>query len=148
MLWGGFKLTAQCSHFRALMKLVEILTFCDDRVNGRGSMAAKKYEETTITFRNIGCLKKLDIEHRNKYEFIDCPFRLIKFPAKECYYKINPAAVHKHVIQCLYQMYYCATIYDAYGVEILVHSCTAMIRFRFVNSIRHLFASVFEFHST
>ena len=115
----AYKRKAQCNHCRAPIKLEEVLTLREDRFNRPGSIAAKMYDETTITCTNIGCVKEFDIEHINKHEFIVCPFRLIKCPAKECYYKNNPTAVHKHALQCPYQMYYCATCYGAYGVEVL-----------------------------
>ena len=62
--------------------------------------------------------------------FFDCPYRIIKCPAKDCYYKNNPNQVHKHALQCPFLEFYCETCFGAYGAEILEHSCAIMLKRR------------------
>ena len=140
----AFKRKDLCNHCRAAILLDEVFTLNEERVKRPESMTAKMYAEAKIKCTNIGCVKELDIDHINKHEFFECPFRLIKCPAKECYYKNNPTAVHKHSLQCPFQMYYCATCYGAYGMEVLVHSCTSMLRRRLIDSVRSPLAWVPE----
>ena len=98
-------------------------------------MVANMYAVAKIKCTNFGCVNKFKIDHINKHEFFECPFRLIKCPGKECYYKNNPTAVHKYAPQCPYLLYYCATCYGAYGMEEFVDSCTTMSRRRLIDSI-------------
>ena len=133
----SFKRKPQCNHCRAPVQLGDVFTLSEDRLNRPGSMAAKMYENTQITCTNIGCDKKFNIDFINKHEFFECPFRIIKCPAKECHYKNNPVSVHKHALQCPFHMLYCATCYGAYGMEVLMHSCTTMLRRRLLDSIRN-----------
>ena len=133
----AFKRKPQCNHCRAPVQLEEVFTLSEDRLKRPGSISATMYEKTVITCTNIGCEKEFNIDYINKHEFFECPFRIIKCPAKECHYKNNPASVHKHALQCPFHMLYCATCYGAYGMEVLMHSCTTMLRRRLLDSIRN-----------
>ena len=86
------------------------------------------YKDLDIQFTNIGCKIQFGIDEINKHEFIDCPHRIIKCSAKDCYYKNNPYQVHKHAFQCLFLEFYCGTWCKAYGAETLEHSCAIMLK--------------------
>ena len=146
----AFARKSQCNYCREPIELDDVLTLREDRTKRPNSLAAKTYDELMITCTNIGCVKEFDIDHINQHEFKECPFRIIKCPGKDCNYKNNPIAVHKHALQCPFQMVYCATCYGAYGVEVLLHSCTSMLRRRLLDSIRNPIAWVPEIqnHST
>lgn len=118
----AFARKPQCNYCREPIELDDVLTLREDRTKRPNSLAAKMYDELKITCTNIGCVKEFNIDHINQHEFKECPFRIIKCPGKECNYKNNPIAVHKHSLQCPFQMYYCANCYGAYGVEVLLHS--------------------------
>ena len=104
------------------------MTFHDDRLMRPGSLAAKMYEEEKITCTNIGCTIELKIDQINHFEFFQCPFSLIKCPAKRCNYKNTPSKVHQHALQCPYQEFYCERCYGAFSADMLKHDCTIKLQ--------------------
>ena len=94
------------------------------------------YEEDEVQCMNTGCKLKFNIGEINEHEFIDCPYQIVKCPAKDCYYKNNPNQVHKHTLQCPFLEFYCGTCYGAYGAEILEHSCAIMLKRRLLEYAR------------
>ena len=82
------------------------MTLHDDRLKRPGSLTAKMYDEAKITCTNIGCTIELKIDQINHHEFFQCPFRLIKCPAKHCNYINTPSKMHQHALRCPYQEFY------------------------------------------
>ena len=87
------------------------------------------YKDLDIKCTNIGCTLQFGINKIKKHEFFfNCPYRIIKCPAKDCYYKNNPHQVHKYALQCPYLEFYCGICYGANGAEIVEHCCAIMLK--------------------
>ena len=132
----SFKCNEWCNYCKIPVKIEDILTLNDDRLSRPKSLTAQMYEEAEIQCTNTGCKLKFNIDEINKHEFFDCPYRIIKCPAKDCYYKNNPHQVHNHALQCPFLEFYCGTCYGAYGAEILEHSCAIMLKRRLLEYAR------------
>ena len=126
----SFKCNEWCNYCKIQGQIEDILTLNNDRLLRPKSFMAQMYEEAEIQCTNIGCKLKFNIDQINKHEYFDCPYRIIKCPAKDCYYKNNPNHIHKHALQCQFLEFYCGTCYGAYGAEILEHSCAIMLKRR------------------
>ena len=118
------------------VQIKEVLTLNVDRLSRPNSLVDQIYEDLDIQCTNIGCKLQFAIEEINKHECFYCPYRIIKCPTKDCYYKNNPHQVHKHALQCPFLEFYCGTCYGAYGAEILEHSCAIMVKRRLLEYAR------------
>ena len=92
----SFKCNEWCNYCIIPLQITDILTLNDDRLLRLKSFTAQMYEEAEIQCTNTGCKLKFNINEINKHEFLDCPYRIIKCPAKDCYYKTNPNQIHMH----------------------------------------------------
>ena len=132
----SFKLNQICNYCRMPVQIKEVLTLNDDQLSRPNSLVDQMYEDLDIQCTNIGCKLQFGIDKINKHEFFDCQYRIIKCPAKDCYYNNNPLHVHKHALLCPFLKFYCGTCYGAYGAEILEHSCAIMIKRRLLEYAR------------
>ena len=126
----SFKWNQISNHSRMPLQIKEVIILNDDRLSRLNSLVNQLYEDIDIQCTNIGCKLQFGIDEINKHECFDCLNRIIKCPAKDCYYKNNPHQVHKHGLQCPFLEFYCGTCYGAYGAEILEHSCAIMLKRR------------------
>ena len=104
------------------------MTLHDDRLKRPGSLTAKMNNEAKITCTYIGCTNELQIDQINPHEFFQCPFRLIKCPAKSCNYKNTPSKIHQHSLRCLYQQSYCERCSGASSAEVIKHDCSIKLQ--------------------
>ena len=134
--YESFKCNEWCNYCKIPVQIKDILTFNDDRLFRPKSLTAQMYEEAEIQCTNTECKLKFNIDEINIHEFFVCPYRIIKGPAKDCYYKTNPYQVHNHALQCPFLEFYCGTCYKAYDTEILDHSCAIMLKLRLLEYAR------------
>ena len=132
----SFKCNEWCNYCKIPVQIEDILTLNDDRLLRPKSLTAQMYEEAEIQCTNIRCQLTFNIDEINIHEFFDYPYRIIKCPAKDCYYKTNPNQVHKHALQCPFLEFYCGTCYGASGTKILEHSCAIMLKRRLMEYAR------------
>ena len=122
-----FKRSPKCNYCRTPVQIEEVLTFAIDRQMRPGSLTAKMYYDAMIHCTNIGCKLEFNINEINNHEYLKCPYRVIKCPAKGCDYKGEPNQVHQHALQCPFIQVYCGTCFGAFGVEVIEHSCAMML---------------------
>ena len=105
----SFKWNQICNYCRMPSQIKEVVTLNDDRLYRPNSLVNKMYEDLDIQCTNIGCKLQFGIDKINKHKFFDCPYRIIKCPAIDCYYKNNLYQVHKHTLQCPFLKILCKT---------------------------------------
>ena len=76
------------------VQINQVLALNAGRLFRRNSVVDQLYEDLNVQCTNIGCKLQFGIDELNKHEFIDCPYRIIMYPAKDCYYKNNTHQVH------------------------------------------------------
>ena len=132
----SFKCNEWCNYCKIPVQIEDILTLNNDRLLRLKLLTAQMYVESEIQRTNTGSKLKFNIDEINKHEVFDCPYLIIKCPAKDCYYKNNPNQVHRHALQFTFFEFYCGTCYGAYGAEILEHSCAIMLKRRLLEYAR------------
>ena len=115
------------------------MTLHDDRLKRPGTLTAKMYDEAKITCTNMGCTIELKIDQINYHKFFQCPFRLIKCPAKRCNYKNILLKIHQHALRCPYQEFYCERYFGAFSAEVLKHYFTIKLQQWLENNIKQPF---------
>ena len=78
--------------------------------------------------QQLGCSKNLTLGTLETHEFMDCPNRIIRCPAKTCNYKATPAQINEQVLSCVYMKYVCNTYRTAFSFAITDHDCTVLLR--------------------
>ena len=81
------------------------------------------YNSAEVACKNSGCSKNLTLGTFAKHEFLDCPNRIIRYPAEACKYKATPAQVNEHVPSCVYIKY----VYNTCRTAFTDHDCTVLL---------------------